>query len=442
MSFKRRIITQLFLLIVLAAVALFVALPGMPDLKLGSWTSDFNINLGLDLQGGAQLVYEADLDQLADQNETELEDALQGVRDVIARRIDPNGVGESIVQIQGENRLLVELPGISDVQAAMDLIGQTPLLEFRTEGEAIPAELDVPLEMNFVATKLNGSHLVRADVSQQQGALTPSVSLKFNSEGKDLFAEITKNNIGKQVAIYLDGSIISAPVVQQSITNGEAVISGNFTLEEARELKQRLNAGALPVPIKAISQHTVGATLGAQSVQASLFAGLLGLIAVALFMIVLYRLPGLLSVIALALYASITIALFKILGITLTLAGAAGFILSIGLAVDANVLIFERIREELKLGRSIKTAIEEGFKRAWAPIRDANISTLITTLILFIFTTSVMKGFAITLALGVIVSMFSAIIITRNLLRVFVGRWSERHSWLLGWQIKKVTDNK
>ena len=281
-------------------------------------------------------------------------------------------------------------------------------------------------------TQLTGKQLDGASVYFDPNTGAPNVSLDFDSEGKDLFADITKRNISKKVAIYLDGYPISVPTVQQEITDGRAIISGAFTLEEAKQLAQRLNAGALPVPITLVSQQTVGASLGEISLQRSLTAGLIGLILVALFMIVIYRLPGVLSVLALGVYGVVVLLLFKGLAVTLTLAGIAGFILSIGMAVDANVLIFERMKEELRAEKPLRTAIDEGFNRAWTSIRDGNISTLITCVILGTFGTSVVQGFAITLGIGVVISMFSAVVISKTFLR-FVSGWKGiRKGFLFG----------
>jgi len=285
----------------------------------------------------------------------------------------------------------------------------------------------LPPQEQFVYTGLTGSQLDRAEVVSDSQTGQIQVSLQFDSEGKELFERITTANVGQPVAIYLDGELISAPTVQQPILDGRAVITGNFDLNEARLLSQRLNAGALPVPVDLISQQTVGASLGAESLSQSLKAGIIALALVMIFMILYYRLPGLLSVIALLSYLSLTLALFKIIGVTLSLAGIAGFILSIGMAVDANVLIFERLKEELKEGKSLKTAIEEAFLRAWPSIRDGNVSTLITCALLIWFGSSFVKGFAITLAIGILISMFSAITITRVLLK-FITPWFENGS--------------
>ncbi len=294
---------------------------------------------------------------------------------------------------------------------------------------------------NWKNTELTGKNLKRASVQFNPNDSTPEVSLEFDSEGAQLFEDVTGRNVGKPVAIFLDGLVISAPNVNQKITGGKAVISGNFSLQEAKLLAQRLNAGALPVPITLVSQQKVGASLGQSSLDSSLIAGLAGMILVALFMIIFYRLPGLLSVFALIIYGILSLAIFKLWPVTLTLSGLAGFIMSIGMAVDANILIFSRLREELASGRQLGLALEEGFRRAWPSIRDSNISTLITCFILIEFTTSIIKGFAITLALGVIVSMFSAIFITRNFLKLIPENWLEKKHWLIGGKTTNNTKN-
>jgi protein-export membrane protein SecD len=286
-------------------------------------------------------------------------------------------------------------------------------------------------------TELTGKNLERAVVQFNPNDNTPEVSLEFDSEGADMFAEITERNVEKPVAIYLDGFAISVPTVSEKITGGKAVITGKFNLQEAKLLAQRLNAGALPVPIEIINQQTVGASLGRASLIESLEAGILGLILVAIFMIFFYRLPGILSVISLIIYGILVLAIFKLWPVTLSLAGMAGFILSIGMAVDANVLIFERFKEELKLGKPLDLAITDSFTRAWPSIRDGNVSTLITCVILIWFSTSIVKGFAITLFLGVVISMFSAIIITKTLMQLVAVGWIENKLWLLGVKRKK-----
>ena len=285
-------------------------------------------------------------------------------------------------------------------------------------------------------TELTGKNLEKAIVQFNPNDNSPEVSLEFDNEGAKMFEEITGRNVGKPVAIFLDGYPISTPNVNEKISGGKAVISGSFNIKDAKLLAQRLNAGALPVPIHLINQQTVGASLGHQSVENSLRAGMFGLILVAIFMILFYRLPGLLAVFALSVYGLLVLAVFKLWPVTLSLSGVAGFILSIGMAVDANVLIFERFKEELRSGKPLDSAIEEGFMRAWPSIRDGNVSTLITCFILIQFSTSVIKGFAITLGLGVLISMFSAIVITRNFLRMVSGEWLEKNKWILG--VKKT----
>lgn len=404
----------------------------------------FNIpfRLGLDLQGGTHLVYEADLAQIERKNYGE---AMQGVRDVIERRVNLFGVAEPLVQIDtvGDHyRLIVELAGIKDIHQAIQMIGETPSLDFREEKNAEESQQIINAQTNGdqaaltvdpyfgPPTALTGKYLINAQVSFSQSTSKPEIELQFNDEGAKLFEEITAKNVNKRIAIYLDGQAISAPMVQEAISGGRARITGNFTLEEAKTLVRRLNAGALPVPIKLINQETVGASLGEVSLQQSLLAGLIGLLAVALFMLIWYRLPGLLAVLALLVYTAIVLAIFKLVPVTLTLAGIAGFILSIGMAVDANILIFERTKEELKAGKSLLGAIEEGFKRAWTSIRDSNVSSLITCLILFWLGTSVIKGFALTLAIGIAISMFSAISVTRTFLRLVSGKKLEKWMWL------------
>lgn len=281
-------------------------------------------------------------------------------------------------------------------------------------------------------TELTGRNLKRAAVEFNPNDNSPEVGLEFDDEGAKMFEDITGRNVGKQVAIFLDGLPISAPTVNEKITGGKAVITGKFNIKEAKLLAQRLNAGALPVPISLVNQQSVGASLGQKSINNSLRAGIIGFILVVLFMILYYRLPGLLAVLALVVYGVLVLAVFKLWPVTLTLAGLAGFILSIGMAVDANVLIFERVKEELRFGKPLCNAIEEGFARAWPSIRDGNFSTLITCFILIQFSTSTVKGFALTLGLGIIVSMFSAIVITKNFLKLAAGEWMEKNKWLMG----------
>lgn len=385
--------------------------------------------LGLDLSGGTQLIYRADASAVP---ENEQEESLNALRETIERRVNLFGVAEPIVQREKgsalagvpEERLIIELPGVTDPNEAIDALGKTPVLEFRLlkEGVTEPAEGLTPENTGdyFEDAILTGRHISRAELQfgQGQGALVnePVVVVHFNSEGSNIFAEETAQNIGRQFGIFLDGVPISVPVIREAIPSGTAVISGSFTPESARELVRNLNFGALPVPIELVSTQTVSGTLGEEAVQDGIMAGLWGLVAVGLFMLIWYRLPGLIATIALTLYAIVNLALFKFIPVTLTAAGIAAFILSIGMAVDANVLIFERMKEELKKGKGVSTAIQDGFARAWLSIRDSNISSMITAVILFWFGTSIIKGFALVFGIGVLVSMLTAITVTRTLL--------------------------
>lgn len=377
-----------------------------------------SFRLGLDLVGGAHLLYQADFSALKDIDRAE---AMQGVRDVVERRVNFFGVAEPVVQVSGADRLIVEIAGITDVNQAIQLIGETPLLEFKEQ--ALSGD-------QWVSTGLSGKQLKSAQVTFDSQTHRPQVSLQFNDEGTKLFAEITRRNLGKPVAIFLDGLPISVPTVQSEITDGNAVISGTFGAQEAKLLATRLNSGALPVPIKLISQQTIGASLGKQSLNDSLRAGIWGLILVALFMIVFYRLPGLTAVLALGFYTLLVLAVYKLIPVTLSLAGIAGFILSLGIAVDANVLIFARMKEELRAGRPVPQAVQEGFRRAWLSIRDSHVTTLISALVLYVFTTSLVKGFALTLGIGVLASLVTATFVTRVILTTFLRSFTINRKWL------------
>lgn len=432
--------------IIIVAVVLGWLLFASEKAVEGGTLSGFKFKLGLDLKGGTQLVYKADLTNIKG---VDVNDAMAGLRDVIERRVNLFGVSEPVVQVEktgalsgnsGEQRLLVELPGVSDVEKAVKLIGETPLLEFklaRPDDEqtarvdlikAYQAELTagnqpanpdprVFEDPYFYSTDLTGRFLKKAQLnfsqSSQGFSTAPTISIEFNDEGATLFAKITKENVDKVLAIYLDGAPISTPVINEEITGGQAVITGNFTAEEGKTLVGRLNSGALPVPIELMSTQKIGATLGEQAVDRGIYAGLIGFILVAIFLLIWYRLPGLLAILALSVYVILMLVLFKLIPVTLTAAGIAGFILSIGMAVDANILIFERMKEELGKNESISEAMHEGFGRAWPSIRDSNISSMITAVILFWLGTSLVKGFALTFGIGVLVSMFTAITVTR-----------------------------
>lgn len=436
---KRIIAISIFILGIFVAFFVYQTEPGI-EAKAPQIFGDKPFTLGLDLSGGTHLIYRADLSEVA---ALETKDAMDALRDVIERRINIFGVTEPVVQIEhssvtGEDRLIVDLPGVTDITEAVAMIGQTPLLEFKVQDPNFDPnniKLDssnvdengvLALDANmfdaeFISTDLTGRQLDKATLQFDPNTHAPIIGLEFNDEGAKLFEEITAANVGKPVAIYLDGSAISTPNVNEKITGGTAVITGNFTPEEAKQLVGRLNSGALPVPIELISTQTIGASLGAHAVEAGVMAGLIGFLAIAIFLIIFYRLPGLIAVVALSIYVAIMLALFKIMPVTLSAPGIAGFIISIGLAVDANVLIFERMKEEMRNGRTIVDAMREGFERAWPSIRDSNISTIISMAILFWFGTSLIKGFALTFGLGVLMSMLSAITLSRRFLYGIAG---------------------
>jgi len=548
-------------IVVLAILAVFFVFPQAIE-SSGLSLPAFMVHpfrLGLDLQGGTQLLYSADVSKTPAADQTS---AVDGVRDVIERRVNAFGVSEPVVQTTktaGGWQIIVELAGVSDVNQAISMIGETPLLEFKesnpnpqiklteaqikelndfnaaakskaekllkdvqkfganfgeiakassedpgtkdnggdlgftergklvsefesvcfdklktgqiysqlvktsygyhiikkegdkTEGDKYLADcrhilILTKTEADFgqaaeewLYTGLTGQQLKRAQVEFDPNTQSPMVALEFNDEGKTLFADITKRNVGKPVAIFLDGSPISIPTVQEAIIEGRAVINGNFSTQEAKLLSQRLNAGALPVPITLISQKTVGASLGNQSVTQSLKAGFISFILICLFMILYYRLPGVVASVALLFYSVVLLAIFKLLNVTLTLAGIAGFTLSLGMAVDANVLIFERLKEEIRWGKPLSVALEEGFKRAWSSIWDGHVSTLISCVILMGFTTSLVKGFAITLSLGTLMSLFSAVVVTRIILKVLTKIAFLNQYWLFGVKKKNVS---
>ena len=380
--------------------------------------------LGLDLVGGSRLVLEAQTTATVAKITPDMMDSLQFA---IENRINKLGVAETVVQRQGEKRLVVEIPAVKDLNQAKKFLGETAELAFRKEVQNGSA-------VSWVDTGLTGNDLNRAILSTSSNGQWV-VDLEFNDKGTRKFADLTQQLVGKPMAIFFNGELTSAPVIREPIIGGRAQISGvdsGFAYEEAKEMVDLLNAGALPVPAKIIEENTVGPTLGADSIEKSKIAGVIGLTVVMLFMIFYYRLPGLIADIALIIYSLILFALFKQIPVTLTLAGIAGFILSIGMAVDANILIFERTKEELRAGRTLFTAINAGFDRAFTSIFDSNMSTIITCLILYFFGTSVVKGFALTLALGTAVSMFSAISVTKNFMHLIFGTGDLKYPALFG----------
>ena len=439
----RRLPWPLLAIVAATLAALVIVWPTNPDRYLPSFIpwprgqgigftiGDFTfqrraMRLGLDLQGGTHIVLKADLTEVpAGQQVGQME----GVRRIIERRINAYGVSEALVQRLGTDRISVQLPGVRDIAEARALIGKTAQLDFR-ETRALP---DGALEFvpatavgsDGALKQLTGAYLKpTSEVIFEPSTGLPQVSFEFNSEGARLFEAITQRNLAKPIGIFLDDGIVSAPTVQ-AIIRDRGVITG-VALEDARILAIQLNAGALPVPVSVVQQQDVDATLGTDSVQKSILAGEVGLGVVMLFMLLYYRLPGLLAGIALGLYTVFLLAIFKLIPVTLTLPGIAASILSIGMAVDANILIFERLKEELRDGRSLRAGIEAGFNRAWSSIRDSNVSTLITCSVLYWFGSNfgatLVQGFALTLAIGVLLSMFTAVVVSRSLLRALVGR--------------------
>lgn len=559
MTNKNKLRVKVVLILLLALTVGLVSYPPITQKIPLAYNvlTKWKINLGLDLQGGIHLEYKADTSKI---DSAKTGEAMQAVQDVIERRVNAFGVAEPVVYTTrsgNEQRLIVELAGVKDINQAKSMIQETPFLEFREEstdtpqqipqetldqinaqkkvkaedilkralagedfaqlakdnsedpgskdnggvydfqkkgtfvpeyetvifdkglkdGEIYPELVETQYgwhiikrievrgegdnaefksahiliakqqqpqpQMKFVSTGLSGKNLKNAQVTfPNQGLGEPQVALQFDDEGTKLFTDITKRNIGKRVAIYLDDQIISAPTVQSEITNGQAVITGKFTIDEANKLVKRLNEGALPVPITLVGQQSVEATLGQVSLEKSLKAGIIGITAVMIFMIIYYRFLGIVASLALLIYTGMMLTIFKLFSITLTLAGIAGFVLSIGMAVDANILIFERTKEEIKKGRTIAGAIEEGFKRAWTSIRDGNVSSVITALILIEMGTGFVKGFAVTLLIGVLLSMFTAVVISRTILRFVAGEWLEKYHWMVGSKQFKIEETE
>jgi protein-export membrane protein SecD len=555
---KKTRITIVFIILLAVVVGLISypkAVQRVP--KLYDFFNKKKISLGLDLQGGIHLEYKADVSKI---DSSKVNDSLQAVQDVIERRINAFGVGEPLVQVAksgNDYNLIIELPGIKNIEDAKNKIQETPSLEFKEEGmdsqfqqlfdsqnkQAVenaqkileqvkngsnfedlakeksqdptskdkggdlgfikkpslygqefddvvfggklkPNEINPTLvetqngweiikfiesrgegdnlevhvehifianaklafsqypEFSYKSTGLTGENLKSATAQYQngQGLGQPEVALQFDSVGTKLFADLTKRNLGKRIAIFIDGEIKSAPTVQSEISDGTAVITGSATIDEAKDLARKLNEGALPVPLSLIGQQSIEATLGADSLKSILSAGAIGLAVVIIFMLIFYRFLGLVASLALLIYTGIMISIFKLVGITLTLSGIAGFVLSIGMAVDANILIFERTKEEIRKGKTIANSLIEGFKRAWTSIRDGNISSLLTAGILYWMGTGFVKGFAAALFIGVLVSMFTAVVITRTLLKAIIGDWIHGRVWMVGVKKSDIAD--
>ncbi len=433
------------LIILVAALALLINIPESVKLPYAkapiklinintvlkplNLSQDVTFKKGLDLQGGTSITLRANMKDIP---EDQRKNALDSAKEVIERRINFFGVSEPLVQtsqVNNDYRIIVEIPGVTDVNQAVSLIGQTAQLSFWEEGASPSAQEVQPVSQlplgvaqilgpNARNTGLTGKDLKKAAVTFNQNTGEPQVELSFTSTGTQKFADITKRNVGKIVGIVLDNQLIQAPRVNQPILTGQAEITGQFTIPQAKALQIQLNAGALPISLSVLQQQAIGATLGDQTVKKSLIAGGIGFLIIVIFMISLYGKLGIVASIALSIYTLITLAVFRLVPVTMTLAGIAGFILSIGIAVDANILIFERMREEMRKGRSEFASLDLGFSHAWASIRDSNIASLITSSILMIFGTGIVRGFALTLAIGVLVSLFSAITVTRTLLKI------------------------
>ncbi len=438
----------LWVIIALTVISVFINLPAFKDFNFGpiknlnfnqspvlqkiGITKPLDFRKGLDLAGGTSITLKADMSSIPS---AQRDDALNSAKIVIEKRVNLFGVAEPIIQtskVSGDYRIIVELPGVTDLNEVRKLIGTTAQLTFWEEvgtqsGKlATSSAYPINLPVGYKKTNLSGSDLKQSSVGFNQNTGKPQVLLTFTSNGQQKFAEITQRVVGKRLAIVLDSLAITSPNVNEPILGGNAEISGGFTVDEAKTLTTELNAGALPVPLNTLQSHVIGPTLGASSLDKSLFAGVLGFITIVVFMVALYGELGVIASVALLLYALIVLAIFKAssltpFSVTLTLSGIAGFILSIGMAVDANILIFERMKEEQREGKSKKTSIELGFSRAWTSIRDSNVSTIITCLVLIKFGTGIVRGFAVVLILGVLVSMFSAIVVTRTLLRLKYG---------------------
>ncbi|WP_093794677.1 protein translocase subunit SecD [Sporomusa acidovorans] len=371
-----------------------------------------SIKQGLDLQGGTHVVLEA-----SDTAETQVnDDAMQRVVSILERRINELGLTEPIVQRQGERRVIVELPGVKDPEKAIEMLGRTALMEFQDESGAVV---------------LTGKDLKDARAQADQGG-QKLVALEFTSEGAKKFADLTARSVGKHIGILLDKQMLTNPVVNEPIPNGKAVITGNRSMEEAERLAILLRSGALPVKLDVLETRTVGPTLGEDSKAKSMQAFTLGIAAIVVFMLLFYRVPGFIANIALILFVLLLLFSLKMLNATLTLPGIAGIILSMGMAVDANVLIFERFKEEYRNGKTLRAAMDAGFSRAFATIFDSNITTLIAAAVLFFLGTGTVKGFAVTLALGIVLSMFTAITVTRFMLKMLIQANVFKHSKLFG----------
>ena len=451
---KMRVIRLFFIIVATTLLAFLVAAPtlqyktirvasrefavpvGVPKIEFSVFGKQYSTNLpfkkGLDIQGGMQVVLEADMSSVA---EADRETALESAKAVIVRRVDLYGISEPVVQtarVSNSYRIIVELPGVEDPGQALSLVGQTAQLQFMlvsstTPPEGVPASIAAQMQPQVEDVGLTGIDLQRATLAFNQQTREPEIALQFNSKGAETFAKVTTEHTGETLGIFLDGVPLMIPRISTPILTGQAVITGQFTADEAKQLAIQLNAGALPVPITVLEQRTIGASLGQQAVSRSIIAALIGLGLVLIFMILLYGWQGFIADMALVVYAILTLAIYKIAGITLSLPGIAGLLLSIGMAVDANILIFERMKEEWRRGKSHAIAMELGFGRAWDSIKDANAATILTALILinplnfsFLNSSGLVRGFGLTLLIGVVLGLFTGVLVTRTFVRLFL----------------------
>jgi len=437
---------NIILILIIVIVVIWVNIPSNPGIQIGEFERNLKTVLGLDLQGGMQVLLEADLPSEASVDAQSLQDA----RQILENRSNGLGVSEVVFQVAGTRRILGEFPGLTKTDEVIAVLKETGQLEFVDMGDApVPVntkiKTDSGLSIDQLMTTLEPTtedpssllktqetiwHTVLTGDQLRSVAVTTGqlneylIQIEFKPDGADIFEEYTRNNIGKYLAIVLDKTVISTPVVNSAIPDGKGVIQGNFTYESANALAIQLRYGSLPIPLKVVESRVIGPTLGEDSLTKSMIAGIIGFIIVTLFMLIFYRLPGGVAILSLVIYALIILTLFKLIPVTLTLPGIAGLLLSTGGALDANILIFERLKEELRSGRTLRQALDLSWKRAWPSIRDSNFATLITSMILFwfgsAFGASIVKGFALTLAIGVAVSLFCAILVTRTFLHEFV----------------------
>jgi len=421
----------LIIILVVVGVAIWIDLPNNPGIHVGGIDREIDTRLGLDLVGGVQALLEADLPEGASVDAEEMQTATR----IVENRVNGLGVTEALVQQAGDKRIVVELPGVEDPTEAISTIQETGLLEFVSMGYAPPlagtvivtdfATSDEPIEGQQVwETIMTGDKIEFVQVTRDPSGQYV-IQFRLNDEGAQTFAEYTTNHVGESLGIVLDKTVVSSPVVNEPINEGEGVISGGFTLESANNLAVQLRYGSLPIPLKVVETRTIGPSLGQDSLEKSLLALLIGFIVVILFMAIYYRLPGVVADFSIIIYALVTFSIFRYIPVTLTLPGIAGFMLSTGSALDANILIFERLKEELRAGRKLNQAVDIAWKRAWPSIRDSNIATLITCGILFwfgsAFGATVVKGFSLTLAIGVVISLFTALVVTRTFFNLFLN---------------------